>query len=248
MAMLEVRDLEVYYGVIQAIKGISFDVDQGEIVGIAGVSGNGQSELVRCVSGLQKVDSGKILLQEKDVTNASVRSFRDNGMSCIPEDRYFWGSAPEATLEENSLMGYEDKEAFSHKGLLDLKQVKAHAKQLIEDYKVKVGSPRQKIRELSGGNAQKLIAAREITLGTPFLIACEPTRGIDIGAMDFIHDRLVEKRNQGDGILLVSSELSEIMTLSDRIYVIYEGRINGEFVRGDIDEKSLGLLMVGGHV
>lgn len=169
-------------------------------------------------------------------------------MSCIPEDRYFWGSAPEATLEENSLMGYEDKEAFSHKGLLDLKQVKAHAKQLIEDYKVKVGSPRQKIRELSGGNAQKLIAAREITLGTPFLIACEPTRGIDIGAMDFIHDRLVEKRNQGDGILLVSSELSEIMTLSDRIYVIYEGRINGEFVRGDIDEKSLGLLMVGGHV
>ena len=227
---------------------LSIHVDRGEIVGIAGVSGNGQSELVRCVSGLQKVDSGKILLQEKDVTNASVRSFRDNGMSCIPEDRYFWGSAPEATLEENSLMGYEDKEAFSHKGLLDLKQVKAHAKQLIEDYKVKVGSPRQKIRELSGGNAQKLIAAREITLGTPFLIACEPTRGIDIGAMDFIHDRLVEKRNQGDGILLVSSELSEIMTLSDRIYVIYEGRINGEFVRGDIDEKSLGLLMVGGHV
>ena len=227
---------------------LSIHVDRGEIVGIAGVSGNGQSELVRCVSGLQKVDSGKILLQEKDVTNASVRSFRDNGMSCIPEDRYFWGSAPEATLEENSLMGYEDKEAFSHKGLLDLKQVKAHAQQLIEDYKVKVGSPRQKIRELSGGNAQKLIAAREITLGTPFLIACEPTRGIDIGAMDFIHDRLVEKRNQGDGILLVSSELSEIMTLSDRIYVIYEGRINGEFVRGDIDEKSLGLLMVGGHV
>ncbi len=110
------------------------------------------------------------------------------------------------------------------------------------------------VQRLSGsvgrleGAAQKLIAAREITLGTPFLIACEPTRGIDIGAMDFIHDRLVEKRNQGDGILLVSSELSEIMTLSDRIYVIYEGRINGEFVRGDIDEKSLGLLMVGGHV
>ena len=136
---------------------LSIHVDRGEIVGIAGVSGNGQSELVRCVSGLQKVDSGKILLQEKDVTNASVRSFRDNGMSCIPEDRYFWGSAPEATLEENSLMGYEDKEAFSHKGLLDLKQVKAHAKQLIEDYKVKVGSPRQKIRELSGGNAQNPI-------------------------------------------------------------------------------------------
>ena len=128
------------------------------------MSGNGQSELVRCVSGLQKVDSGKILLQEKDVTNASVRSFRDNGMSCIPEDRYFWGSAPEATLEENSLMGYEDKEAFSHKGLLDLKQVKAHAKQLIEDYKVKVGSPRQKIRELSGGNAQKPVSYTHLIL------------------------------------------------------------------------------------
>ena len=233
---------------IKANDDITLQLRKGEVHALLGENGAGKSTLMKVLTGIIAKDSGKILLQEKDVTNASVRSFRDNGMSCIPEDRYFWGSAPEATLEENSLMGYEDKEAFSHKGLLDLKQVKAHAKQLIEDYKVKVGSPRQKIRELSGGNAQKLIAAREITLGTPFLIACEPTRGIDIGAMDFIHDRLVEKRNQGDGILLVSSELSEIMTLSDRIYVIYEGRINGEFVRGDIDEKSLGLLMVGGHV
>ena len=217
-------------------------------MGIAGVSGNGQSELVRCLSGLQRVDSGKIFLQQEEVTNTSVQSFRRSGMACIPEDRYFWGSAPEATLTENGLMGYEDKPEFSRRGLLRLKKVREHARQLVESYAVKIGDLNQKIRELSGGNAQKLIAAREITMGTPFLIACEPTRGIDIGAMDFIHDRLVEKRNQGDGILLVSSELSEVMSLSDRIYVIYEGAINGEFVRGDIDEQSLGLLMMGGAV
>lgn len=247
--LLDVQDL-----VLQGESGknilnhLSIHVNRGEIVGIAGVSGNGQSELVRCLSGLQKVDSGKILLDGKDVVNTSVSNFRSSGMACIPEDRYLWGSAPEATLAENGLMGNEDDPRFSQRGILKLKQVKEYAQQLVESYTVKIGSLDQKLRELSGGNAQKLIAAREITMGTPFLIACEPTRGIDIGAMDFIHDRLVEKRNQGDGVLLVSSELSEIMSLSDRIYVIYEGAINGEFVRGDIDEKSLGLLMVGGSL
>lgn len=247
--LLDVQDLVLQgEGGKNILNHLSLYVNRGEIVGIAGVSGNGQSELVRCLSGLQRVDSGKIFLQQEEVTNTSVQSFRRSGMACIPEDRYFWGSAPEATLTENGLMGYEDKPEFSRRGLLRLKKVREHARQLVESYAVKIGDLNQKIRELSGGNAQKLIAAREITMGTPFLIACEPTRGIDIGAMDFIHDRLVEKRNQGDGILLVSSELSEVMSLSDRIYVIYEGAINGEFVRGDIDEQSLGLLMVGGAV
>lgn len=230
------------------IDHLSLHVDHGEIVGIAGVSGNGQSELVRCLSGMLKVDGGQIVLAGKDVTNRPVKDFRVDGMACIPEDRYLWGSAPEGSLIDNGLMGYEDKPEFNCHGILKLEKIRAHSQRLVENYMVKIGDLNQKFCELSGGNAQKLIAAREISRKTPFLIACEPTRGIDIGAMEFIHDRLVEKRNEGDGILLVSSELSEIMSLSDRIYVIYEGHVNGEFVRGAIDEKSLGLLMVGGSV
>lgn len=229
------------------IDHLNLHVDAGEIVGIAGVSGNGQSELVRCVSGLEKVESGKIRILDQELTNKDVSSFRKAGMACIPEDRYYWGSAPNATLSENALMGYEDEEAYSKHGILKNKKIDELTEKLVSDYRVKIGSIKQKIRELSGGNAQKLIAAREISKETPFLIACEPTRGIDIGAMEFIHDRLVEKRDKGDAILLVSSELSEIMSLSDRIYIIYEGKIRGEFKRGEADEKTIGLLMMGGN-
>lgn len=143
-------------------------------------------------------------------------------------------------------MGYEDTEEFSKRGILNSSKIFSHASELISKFRVKADSPEQKIKELSGGNAQKLIVAREMSMETPLIIACEPTRGIDIGAIEFIHDQLVEKRNGGDSVLLVSSELSEIMSLSDRIYVIYEGEIVGEFARGSIDEKRLGLLMVGG--
>lgn len=230
------------------IDHLNIHVDAGEIVGIAGVSGNGQSELVRCVSGLEHTESGTIRLQDKDLTNQDVNSFRNAGMACIPEDRYYWGSAPNATLAENSLMGYEDDPEYSKHGILNNKKIDELTEKLVTDYRVKIGSIRQRIRELSGGNAQKLIAAREISKETPFLIACEPTRGIDIGAMEFIHDKLVEKRDKGDAILLVSSELSEIMSLSDRIYILYEGRIKGEFKRGEADEKTIGLLMMGGTV
>ena len=173
-------------------------------------------------------------------------NIREAGIAHIPEDRYMWGSAPEATLAENALMGFEDTKEFSKRGILNIQKVTSHAKELISKFLVKADSPSQKIKELSGGNAQKLIVAREMAMETPLIIACEPTRGIDIGAIEFIHDQLVEKRNNGDSVLLVSSELSEIMDLSDRIYVIYEGEIVGEFKRGSIDEKALGLLMVGG--
>ena len=173
-------------------------------------------------------------------------NIRESGIAHIPEDRYMWGSAPDATLAENALMGYEDNKEFSKKGILNINKVTKHATDLIYKFRVKADSPSQKIKELSGGNAQKLIVAREISMETPLIIACEPTRGIDIGAIEFIHDQLVAKRNKGDSVLLVSSELSEIMDLSDRIYVIYDGEIVGEFKRGSIDEKALGLLMVGG--
>ena len=193
-------------------------------------------------------DGGQVLVQGQDVTNRSVRAIRDAGLAHIPEDRYVWGSAPEGTLEENALMGRQDSEPFSRRGLTNHGRIREYARKLIADFAVKASSPAQKMRELSGGNAQKLIVAREMSLDTPVLICCEPTRGIDIGAMEAIHDRMVKKRDSGAAVLLVSSELTEIMSLSDRIYVIYEGRINGEFKRDSMDDKALGLLMVGGAV
>ena len=228
------------------LNKVNLHIKKGEIVGIAGVSGNGQSELIRCITGLEKIDSGNVIINGNDITNKTVMNIREAGIAHIPEDRYMWGSAKEATLAENALMGYEDNKEFSKKGILNINKVTKHAVELISKFRVKADSHTQKIKELSGGNAQKLIVAREMSMETPLIIACEPTRGIDIGAIEFIHDQLVDKRNKGDSVLLVSSELSEIMDLSDRIYVIYDGEIVGEFKRGSIDEKELGLLMVGG--
>lgn len=246
--LLETKDLRLTEDGREVLKGIDIHVDAGEIVGIAGVSGNGQSELINCITGLTPVTGGQVLVQGQDVTNRSVRAIRDAGLAHIPEDRYVWGSAPEGTLEENALMGRQDERPFSRWGLVRNKRIREYAHKLISDFGVKASSPTQKMRELSGGNAQKLIVAREMSLDTPVLICCEPTRGIDIGAMESIHDRMVKKRDSGAAVLLVSSELTEIMSLSDRIYVIYEGRINGEFKRDSMDDKALGLLMVGGAV
>lgn len=246
--LLETKDLRLTEDGREVLKGIDIHVDAGEIVGIAGVSGNGQSELINCITGLTPVTGGQVLVQGQDVTNRSVRAIRDAGLAHIPEDRYVWGSAPEGTLEENALMGRQDERPFSRWGLVRNKRIREYARKLISDFGVKASSPTQKMRELSGGNAQKLIVAREMSLDTPVLICCEPTRGIDIGAMESIHDRMVKKRDSGAAVLLVSSELTEIMSLSDRIYVIYEGRINGEFKRDSMDDKALGLLMVGGAV
>lgn len=244
--LLELKSLSLNGENKPLLENISLHVGAGEIVGIAGVSGNGQSELIQCITGLRKCDGGSVLLQGKDVTNLSVREIRDAGLSHISEDRFIWGSAIEATLSENTLMGKESEPAFGRKGFLNWKRAGGYCAELIKKFDVKASSPSQKLHEMSGGNAQKLIVAREMSMDAPLLISCEPTRGIDIGAMEFIHDQMLKKRNEGGGVLLVSSELSEIMSLSDRIYVIFEGCINGEFIRGEMDDKSLGLLMLGG--
>ena len=246
--LLETRELRLTENNREVLSGISLHVDAGEIVGIAGVSGNGQTKLVRCITGLEKSTDGQVLVCGRDVTNRSVRAVRDAGLAHISEDRYVWGSAPEATLEENALMARHEEEPFNSHGIMHPRAIHAYAERLIGDFNVKASSTAQKIRELSGGNAQKLIVAREMSLDTPVLICCEPTRGIDIGAMEAIHSRMLQRRNEGAAILLVSSELTEIMNLSDRIYVIFEGRIVGEFQRGSMDDKSLGLLMVGGAI
>lgn len=249
--ILETKDLTLYGEGKPILEKIGIHVNDGEIVGIAGVSGNGQTELVRCLAGLQQVDEGQVLLNGKNVTNKKVHEIRATGMAHIPEDRYAWGSSLEATLCDNALIGYEAD--CSKNGVFSMKKVYDHAAELILGYSVKAGSIFQKMKELSGGHAQKLIVAREVSKNTRFLIACEPTRGIDIGAIEYIHNKLVEKRDQGDGILLISSELSEILSLSDRVYVIYEGQIRGEFNRaefqeGKMDERKLGYMMTGGEI
>lgn len=249
--ILETKNLNLYGEGKNILENVNIHVNDGEIVGIAGVSGNGQTELIRCIAGLQHVDEGHVILDGKDVTNRKVHEIRTAGMAHIPEDRYAWGSSLDATLCDNALIGYELE--CSNRGIFSMKKVYEHAAKLIMGYNVKASSIFQKMKELSGGHAQKLIVAREITKNTKFLIACEPTRGIDIGAIEYIHNKLVEKRDNGDGILLVSSELSEILSLSDRVYVIYEGKIRGEinrseFQTGAMDERKLGYMMTGGEI
>ena len=245
--LLQTKSLSLHHDGRDILKDIDLHVNAGEVVGIAGVSGNGQTELELCLTGLQKPTGGQVFLMGKDVTNASVKTHRESGLAYISEDRYLWGSASEGTLAENVLMAKENRKEFNSRGFLNQTAINTYTQELIKRFSVKANDTDQKIRELSGGNAQKLITAREIMMDTPVLICCEPTRGIDIGAMEFIHDQILEKREQGCGVLLVSSELSEIMTLSDRIYVLFEGKIAGEFKRGSIDEKELGKVMLGGQ-
>lgn len=228
------------------IDELSIHVGSGEIVGLAGVSGNGQSELIKLITGLQKADGGKISLSGKDILNTSVENIRKAGCACIPEDRYLWGCAKEASLIETGIMGHHKKSEFSKHGLLKNDSIRNYTKNIIKRHDVRCNSIMQKAGELSGGNIQKLIVAREIEQKTKFLLAAEPTRGVDIGAMEFIHKELLEKRQKGDAILLISSELSEIMSLSDRIYVIFDGKINGEFTRENASLEQIGLLMMGG--
>lgn len=228
------------------LNGINMHVNAGEIVGIAGVSGNGQSELIECISGLCQANANSIFLSGREISNQPVNVIRDSGFACIPEDRYKHGCAAEASLSETAIMGHQYKPVLSRKGVLKDKNIVSFTKQLIEKYAVKTSGTMQKVEELSGGNIQKLIVAREIEQHAPFLLAAEPTRGVDIGAMEFIHDKLLKRRKEGCAILLVSSELTEIRKLCDRIYTIYDGVLNREFSREEATEEGLGLMMMGG--
>ena len=228
------------------LDNLSMEVYSGEIVGIAGVSGNGQSELIEAITGLREIDSGKISLAENEIENLSVDKIRESGVSVIPEDRYLWGCAKDANLIETAIMAHHTKDKFSKSGLLKNDTIKDFTENLLEKYDVRFTSLDQKAGELSGGNIQKLIVGREMEENTKLLIAAEPTRGVDIGAIEDIHDKLIEKRSKMDAILLISSELSEILTLSDRIYTIYKGSFNGHFTRKEANPKDIGLKMMGG--
>ncbi|HIW34259.1 MAG TPA: ABC transporter ATP-binding protein [Candidatus Paenibacillus intestinavium] len=226
------------------LDDINFNVREGEIVGIAGISGNGQSELLQAISGLMPYDEGTITIQDVNVTGASVKQIRESGLAHIPEDRYLWGVSKDATVSDNGIMGH--LESTSKYGILQGNSIKKLVSEWVQRYGIKTGSLSTKAQYLSGGNLQKLIVAREIAQQTPFLIAAEPTRGVDVGAMEIIHGELLKRRDEKAGILLVSSELTEIMKLSDRILVMYEGKIAGELDAAIATEEQISLLMAGG--
>lgn len=245
--LLEVKNLTVKEKHQKPLlNSISLTVHRGEIVGVAGVSGNGQSELLQAITGLRKVDEGTVRLSGQEVTNKSVATIRGVGLAHIPEDRYLWGAAKGATVEETAIMGYYKKPAFNQKSLLLKKKFRNVVSEWVRRFEIKTSSLQEEAGNLSGGNLQKLIVARELGHETPLLIAAEPTRGVDIGAMEYIHEALLEKRNNGDAILLVSSELTEIMALSDRIIVMYEGEIVGDLTREEATEERISVLMAGG--
>jgi simple sugar transport system ATP-binding protein len=245
-ALLSVNDLEALddRGLL-AVRGVSFEVRAGEIVGIAGVDGNGQTQLIEALTGLRHVQSGRFEVGGRDLTNATTNRVLDAGVGHIPEDRHRRGLVLEFTLAENIGLHDFDKAPNSRFGWLRPGRLVARARRLIDEFDVRGGGPHTKAKVLSGGNQQKVVVAREVGADPRVLIAGQPTRGLDVGAIEFVHRRLVEERDEGRAVLLVSLELDEILSLSDRILVMYEGRIVGEY-GPDVAEDELGFAMLGG--
>jgi len=228
---------------LNALKGTTFSLRRGEILGIAGVEGNGQSELIEALTGLRPVASGSIKVGGSQVAGEKPRVISEAGISLIPEDRHKHGLVLDFPVRENMVLETYYQKPFNKRGFLDYEEIGKHAERLVKDFDVRTPSIQTDARALSGGNQQKAIIAREIDKNPDVLIAAQPTRGLDVGAIEFIHKRLVEQRNMGKAVLLVSYELDEIMQLSDRIAVIYEGRIVGEVRPSETNDQELGLMM-----
>lgn len=231
---------------LPAVKGLDLTVRAGEIVGIAGIDGNGQSELIEAITGLRKVESGSIAIRGKEITNWPVRRITEEGIGHIPEDRHKHGLVLDFSVRDNIVLQTYYKNLFSKKGILNFSKITEKAKALIEQFDVRTPSEQTLARALSGGNQQKAIIAREVDRDPDLLIAAQPTRGLDVGAIEFIHKRLIEQRDKGKGVLLLSLELDEILNVSDRIAVIYEGKIVAIVDAKETNEQQLGLLMAGG--
>jgi simple sugar transport system ATP-binding protein len=244
--LLEVEELEVEDDRgLPAVRGVSFGVRAGEIVGIAGVDGNGQTELIEALTGLRRTKAGRVALGGVEVTRSGVRERLESGLGHIPEDRLRRGIIPDFSLAENLSLHDYRHEPNAHLGWLRPSRMVSSARELISEFDVRGGTASSKASELSGGNQQKLVVAREVSRDPRVLIAAQPTRGLDVGAIAFLHSRLVAERDEGRAILLVSLELDEILSLSDRIVVMYEGRIVGEFGPA-VDAETLGIAMIGG--
>ncbi len=229
-----------------AVNNVSFEVHAGEILCIAGIDGNGQTELVYGLTGLEKASAGKITLLGQDISNASIRKRAMAGMSHIPEDRHKHGLVLAYTLEQNMVLQKYKEPRFQNHGFIKFDEVRKYSEKLIKDFDVRSGQgPITIARSMSGGNQQKAIIARELDRDEPLLVAVQPTRGLDVGAIEHIHAQIVNERDQGHGVLLVSLELEEVMGLSDRILVIYEGEIVGELDPKKTTPEELGLYMSG---
>lgn len=245
--VLDIKNLSVKNNKkVLGLKEFSIDVRAGEIVGIAGVEGNGQSELIEAITGLRKSESGTINFKNKDITRESIRNRINSGIAHIPEDRHKRGLVLDYTIEENMVLEVYDKKPFSNKGLLNKKEIKKYAEKIIDEFDVRSGEGAESIaRSLSGGNQQKAIIGREIELNPELLIAAQPTRGLDVGSIEYIHKRLVEQRDSGKAVLLVSLELDEILNVSDRIAIINNGELIGVVNADETNENEVGLMMAG---
>ncbi len=230
---------------LEAVHGLSFEVHAGEIVGLAGIDGNGQSELVEAIVGLRQPSSGRVVVAGEDVTRRSPKHLIDVGVGHIPEDRHRRGLVLDFNIAENLSLHEYRKPPESRLGWLSPRRILARARELIREYDIRGGGPQTTAGSLSGGNQQKVVVAREIAAEPRVLVASQPTRGLDVGAIEYVHRRLVEERGQQKAVLLVSLELEEIRSLSDRILVIYEGKLVGEY-SPETSEEELGLAMTGG--
>lgn len=247
--VFEIRDLHVNDDRgIETVKGLDLAVRSGEIVGIAGIDGNGQKELVEAITSLTKATSGKILVNGEEIQNTTPRNVIDHKVSTIHEDRQKRGLVLPFTVAENAVLEKYRTPEFGKHGILDSAKMHEYTEQLIADYDVRPADCADKTAGgLSGGNQQKVIIAREVSNDPDVLIAVQPTRGLDVGAIEYVHKALVAERDRGTAILLISLELDEVMSVSDTIDVIYDGRITGTFKQGEVDENKIGLLMAGGE-
>lgn len=233
---------------VPAVKELSLDVHAGEIVGVAGIDGNGQSELIQAITGLRKVKSGSIKIKGREVVGLSPRKITEMQVSHVPEDRHRDGLVLEMMLSENIALQTYYKEPLSNKGVLNYNQINSYARKLMEEFDVRAASELVPAGALSGGNQQKAIIAREVDRNPDLLIVSQPTRGLDVGAIEYIHKRLISERDKGKAVLVVSFELDEILNLSDRIAVIHDGKIQGIVKPSETNKQELGILMAGGKI
>ena len=246
--VLDVKDLHAFdYRDVEIVNGLNISVRRGEIVGVAGIDGNGQTEFVEILTGLRKATKGAITVCGKDAYNKTPRELFDMGVTSIPADRQKHGLVLEFSNADNMVIQNIDRSPFSKNGVINRTAIAEHAHKLFEKFDIRPqGAEANPSGSLSGGNQQKVIIAREVTNDKDLLIAVNPTRGLDVGAIEYVHRYIVEQRNKGKAVLLVSFELDEVTSLSDRIDVIFEGRIVGSVRGSEANENQLGLMMAGG--